>query len=925
MPDRSQCVPQPLGLGSSSRGHSLKQFPTPHVNLGSHSSRFLQSGNETCSGATCCDIGWYQSEDLTREERLWPIWKVAAGKSALDADVLESICEAELQTTNELERLGMCFGCGDGKCLPPFSLVLFARLRVSDFTGTMSCSELASEFSKQRGTVEAQFATCVSDIKTSGFKIAEDQLPESCPVGFSPVMVDSDFGPDNLRVAYTSSIFPSLDGYDSTLTMYQNADNFGKGTKATASGAYDTQYEAFVNFLVDDSIINDMILAMGSAGVTSVAILVHTRSPWLTCIGLAQIILSFPLAFFVYTFVGRLDFFPFLNFIGVFVVFALGADDVFVAVDKWKNARNGLPNGSTEDVAAIAFPDAAGAMFLTTLTTAVAFFGTAVCPVTPLKAFAVFCGLLIVFDYIMCVVLVFPALCLYDRWQIGGRNVCVSCQRGVAYTEDTEVDERAGDIEEKPSLIRRILLFIYKYLHMARWALLVVVLVAFGFTAYRASKLALPNSSDVRLLSSSYEEEQSYEWRLNLLYDTLIKAGGSRGFVVWGLKAADTGNQNDPNTWTQLVLDEKFDPSSMEAQTHLRDFCDNLFALDEADPIEPGYLCPINEFDVWLGEQSNKPTSAGYLANCNGASSLPLAQEDFHACIGAYQAEQWEGAILVRNGEVAIMRIAFQTRVRYDSPYDDLNSDWNALEDFMEEHRQGPAGLSGAYHTSEDFWWYDTNGQMLSTAYSAASIALAAAAVVVLFSTRSIVLTIFSLLTIGFVLTSTTTMLIASGWTLGFLESVCFAILIGISCDFVIHFGHAYSHMPGDVSRHDRTKHALITMGPSILAAAFTTICAAVIMIFTVISFFQKFAFILFYSIINATAASFIMFNVFTDCVGPSQPTRFIDKLLLKLCKREGAPEEEEESRAEPVAMKQTEQDESSSEDESDESVALWA
>ena len=71
----------------------------------------------------------------------------------------------------------------------------------------------------------------------------------------------------------------------------------------------------------------------------------------------------------VYYFMVGLVFFPFLNFIGIFVVFALGADDVFVAVDKWKNARQELPHGTTEQVAALALPDAAYAMLLTSMTT----------------------------------------------------------------------------------------------------------------------------------------------------------------------------------------------------------------------------------------------------------------------------------------------------------------------------------------------------------------------------------------------------------------------------------------------------------------------------------------------------------------------------------------------------------------------------
>ena len=78
-----------------------------------------------------------------------------------------------------------------------------------------------------------------------------------------------------------------------------------------------------------------MLLAMGSAVTTTIAIAIHTKSLFVTLLGLLKIILSFPIAFFVYKLVLGFEFFPFLNFIGVFVVFvvfALGADVIFVAV-----------------------------------------------------------------------------------------------------------------------------------------------------------------------------------------------------------------------------------------------------------------------------------------------------------------------------------------------------------------------------------------------------------------------------------------------------------------------------------------------------------------------------------------------------------------------------------------------------------------
>merc|ERR1712003_530975 len=99
-------------------------------------------------------------------------------------------------------------------------------------------------------------------------------------------------------------------------------------------------------------------------------------------------------------------------------------------------------------------------------------------------------------------------------------------------------------------------------------------------------------------------------------------------------------------------------------------------------------------------------------------------------------------------------------------------------------------------------------------------------------SSKSLVLTLFSVIGIAFVLTSVTALMVGIGWTLGFLESICFSILIGVSVDFVIHFTHAYVHFKGEVPRKDRSRYALVTMGPSVLATAGTIFFSAIVMLF---------------------------------------------------------------------------------------------
>ena len=82
-------------------------------------------------------------------------------------------------------------------------------------------------------------------------------------------------------------------------------------------------------------------------------------------------------------------------------------------------------------------------------------------------------------------------------------------------------------------------------------------------------------------------------------------------------------------------------------------------------------------------------------------------------------------------------------------------------------------------------------------------------------------------------------------------------------------------------------------MGPSILAAAFTTFAAAITMLFCQITFFNKFALILLMTILHATIASFVIYIVLTDCFGPSEPTKCFDGIFMKikgLCSKDDEP-----------------------------------
>ena len=205
-------------------------------------------------------------------------------------------------------------------------------------------------------------------------------------IDYLPNVVDSNFGKDgNRNIRYTSSIFPTktFDGEtpdDFLATLVDIYYSFDEADNETVRGVYNLKSQRLTNLVAEIASNADIVIAMGSLGLTIIALLIHNRSPWLAFMGFLQIVLAVPLAYFGYTVLAQLEFFPLLNLVGLFVASAIGADDIFVAVDKWNNARVASPKeATTEDIAEIALPDAAGAMLLTTITTSVAFFATCVC------------------------------------------------------------------------------------------------------------------------------------------------------------------------------------------------------------------------------------------------------------------------------------------------------------------------------------------------------------------------------------------------------------------------------------------------------------------------------------------------------------------------------------------------------------------
>lgn len=175
------------------------------------------------------------------------------------------------------------------------------------------------------------------------------------------------------------------------------------------------------NALFDELLIRDGWLIGLGAMFILYCILIYTNSIIITLSTVFANIFAITLAYFVYQFVFQIPYFPFMNFLAVIIIVGkfpfkfriiqknykkknispnqgIGADDCFVYVKEWRlaqnewNARKIEPSSKQKSARMIflvstAMRHAASSIFVTSITTAFAFFASYFSAITAIRCF----------------------------------------------------------------------------------------------------------------------------------------------------------------------------------------------------------------------------------------------------------------------------------------------------------------------------------------------------------------------------------------------------------------------------------------------------------------------------------------------------------------------------------------------------------
>ena len=164
---------------------------------------------------------------------------------------------------------------------------------------------------------------------------------------------------------------------------------------------------------VNEAVLNDIQWSCLSFATVFLFVLLHTKSFFVSFFGMIGVTCSIPISLWIYKDVLGIDHMSILNFLSLFVIMGVGADDMFVFFDAYHSVSNDDDSGTLQgDVPArlgATFSRATSAMLVTSISTAASFFANVVSSLPVIREFGIFMGLVIVTNFVI-IVIYFPSL-----------------------------------------------------------------------------------------------------------------------------------------------------------------------------------------------------------------------------------------------------------------------------------------------------------------------------------------------------------------------------------------------------------------------------------------------------------------------------------------------------------------------------------
>lgn len=700
-------------------------------------------------------------------------------------------------------------------------------------------------------------------------------------------LVDKDFlapkaAEDAAPALKFSMLFSPTEKGESMMDIY--LDNFERwnasdGVTAVAGIEFGIKHSLFQDYLLMDTVYPAIAIV-----IVLLVMCVYTKSLFITLMTMFAIISSLIVSYFLYRVVFNFEFFPFMNLTALVILVGIGADDAFVLCDVWACAKAAGPRAATAEAVSVALRHAALSMFVTSFTTAAAFYANYVSSITAIRCFGVYAGTAVLVNYVLMVTWLPAVVVLHERyllnlfpcfrrprqhvygdkacWTVAGRK----CRRVLV-----AVSEASRIFFEKvlPCIVIK-----FRYLWLC-WFLALTVGGAYIVCVNPKMKLPSLELSEFQVFRASHPFERYDAEHKKLFMFERVHHGEELHMpitVIWGVSPEDNGDPLNPKSKGKLTLDSSFNIASPASQVWLLHFCQKLrnqtfFRQTEEQDFTS---CFIETFKRWM---ENQDCDEPALYPCCSRWSFPYKQEVFELCIkraimelerstGYHLDGKTPGPRFDINDTIRAVVLEFPSTYLFTLAYERMHQFYGEVDSWVSrELGSAPEGLGGGWFVS-NLEFYDLQDSLSDGTLVAMGLSVAVAFSVMLLTTWNVIISLYAIVSIAGTIFVTVGSLVLLGWELNVLESVTISVAVGLSVDFAVHYGVAYRLAP-DADREGKVIFSLSRMGSAIAMAALTTFVAgAMMMPSTVLAYTQLGTFMMLIMCVSWAFATF-----FFQCV----------------------------------------------------------
>ncbi|GMH46509.1 hypothetical protein TrRE_jg4152 [Triparma retinervis] len=662
------------------------------------------------------------------------------------------------------------------------------------------CSSPTSKNAMAIALAGADF-TCSGNVTNT--KYLKSRLPFGGPLaGYDSVSIETAEQHRLLGESFFSTVLaPHLkekakEANDLGMTLY-----FG-GLNPVGGVAYGT---------VLSYLMMDMMFAIGSMVFVFGYLVSQLRSGFLSLMGFFEILISVPMSFGLFALFGS-EYISFLQFMGLFIIMGIGADDIFVFIDAFNQSKDLLKDETPEIQFVYCYRRAATAMLVTSCTSGVAFFATAVSPVPAVAAFGLTMGFMVFCDFFL-VITWFPAAVLIAERYLGWltyQNLCVTPPPPPTPEEikaKEEADKKKSPWDTEPVKMGAVEHWFHSfYLDTVgdqRYAGALTVFFTVMIIVWFSKAGDLQVTGD---LPENFDENHMFTKFRDVVVTGFDQSGGIPKVpvsVFFGIDRDGPVNRDGLDPQSDEVsnfayYDSSFDLTQHESQVAIADLCTSI--ANDTMVYEKQVYCFVDDFKEFLASQDPS------LDWADGTHASKIVSPDFMNYQRLQFGERFTGAgtksgVVVKGHETDVTGlqafidagteselevfafITFNTTLPLKPTLLTLSQMRQWMEDFdalIATHNVVNPSVKGLQFCL--YWYFMIAGEAVVTSTKEGiAISLAFAAIVLMVANRNWRLASLAMLTILGVIACVAWMMILLDWTVDFLGSVCLIVVIGLS------------------------------------------------------------------------------------------------------------------------------------------------